>query len=50
MPPKDKHDKKSKKVIKHDTDIDTDDSVDSNGNIRDLIDYDYDSEESEELE
>jgi len=53
MPPKDKHDKKSKKVIKHedtDTDIDTDESVDSNGNIRDLIDYDYDSEELEESE
>ena len=37
-----------KKAISHHDD--DNDSVDSNGNIRNLIDYDYDSEESEKVE
>ena len=38
-----------KKSISHHDD-DDDDSVDSFGNIRGLIDYDYDSEESDDSE
>ena len=44
MPPKDKLKKKSSKVTSSD-----DDSVDSKGNIRDLIDYDYTSD-SEDIQ
>jgi ATP-dependent Lon protease len=37
-----------KKPIPHDKGDDDDDSIDSYGNIRDLIDYEYDSEKSED--
>ena len=41
MPPKDKS-KKNLKAIK--TESDSDDSVDSKGNIRNLVDYGYTSD------
>ena len=44
MPPKDKS-KKNLKAIK--TESDSDDSVDSKGNIRNLVDYGYTSDESD---
>ena len=44
MPPKDK-----KKSPKEDN-YDSDESVDSKGNIRDLIDYDYTSDDSDDSE